>query len=191
MRCVHMHGGGAALVAFAILTATAASAQIGGAYDLSWNTMDPGGITSSAGGAYALGGTVGQIDAGAHTGGVYVLAGGFWAGAIAGSATDVPAPDKPQGAPLAFQLHHAAPNPFERETTIAFDLPRPSRATARVYSPSGALVRTLIDEPIAAGRHEVAWQGIDNDGQTRRAGIYMLRLEAGASTATRKLVLTR
>lgn len=191
MRCIHTCRGGAALVALAMLYATAAEAQIGGAYDLSWNTMDPGGTTSSAGGAYVLAGTVGQIDAGAHSGGAYALAGGFWGGVVDGGAVDVPPPWKPESAPPAFQLHAAAPNPFEHETTVAFDLAQASRATARVYSPSGALVKTLVDEPFPAGRHEFSWRGIDDEGRRVAQGIYLLRLEAGPAIATRKLVLTR
>ncbi len=56
-----------------------ANAQSGGPYDLSWWTIDGGGITFATGGAYNLGGTVGQPDASnALTGGPYSLTGGFW-----------------------------------------------------------------------------------------------------------------
>ena len=58
-------------------------AQSGGELDLSWNTVDSGGGTFSSGGGYALGGTIGQPDAGGMTGGVYTLSGGFWAGQAA------------------------------------------------------------------------------------------------------------
>jgi len=51
-------------------------------YDLSWHTIDGGGHTWSTGGAYALGGTVGQPDAGELTGGTYTLGGGFWEGGV-------------------------------------------------------------------------------------------------------------
>ncbi|MDE3088212.1 MAG: hypothetical protein KGJ80_02350 [Chloroflexota bacterium] len=55
-----------------------ADAQSGGAYDLTWSTIDDGG-GASTGGTYALIGTVGQPDVGATlSGGVYILAGGFW-----------------------------------------------------------------------------------------------------------------
>lgn len=57
---------------------TPASAQSGGAYDLTWNTFDGGGATFSTGGAYSLGGTIGQADAGMLSGGSYSLSGGFW-----------------------------------------------------------------------------------------------------------------
>ncbi len=53
-------------------------AQSGGGYALEWNTIDAGGHTFSSGGAYTLGGTIGQPDAGALSGGSYTLSGGFW-----------------------------------------------------------------------------------------------------------------
>ncbi len=45
---------------------------------MTWNTIDGGGATFSTGGAYELGGTIGQADAGALAGGSYDLIGGFW-----------------------------------------------------------------------------------------------------------------
>ncbi len=63
-----------------LLLSGVALAQSGGGYDLTWNTVDGGGYTFSTGGSYALGGTIGQPDAGAMSGGVYALSGGFWAG---------------------------------------------------------------------------------------------------------------
>lgn len=48
-------------------------------YEISWWTVDGGGGTSSSGGDYALGGTIGQPDAGASSSGDYVLSSGFWA----------------------------------------------------------------------------------------------------------------
>ncbi|MBK8836685.1 MAG: hypothetical protein IPO29_18275 [Anaerolineae bacterium] len=68
----------AVLLVFSIGTA---SAQTGGGYDLTWNSIDGGGATFSTGGGYSsLGGTIGQADAGAASGGGVSLSGGFWAG---------------------------------------------------------------------------------------------------------------
>ncbi len=55
-----------------------ASAQSGGGYDLTWNSIDGGGAMYSMGGTYSLGGTIGQADAGTMSGGAYTLNGGFW-----------------------------------------------------------------------------------------------------------------
>lgn len=62
-----------------------ALAQTSPTYDLSWNTIDGGGGTStSAGGVYTLSGTIGQPDAGtlSSPGGTYTLNGGFWGGVL-------------------------------------------------------------------------------------------------------------
>ena len=56
-----------------------ARASAAGGYDLSWYAVAGGGVTSSAGGNYSLGGTIGQPAAGASAAGSYNLIGGFWA----------------------------------------------------------------------------------------------------------------
>ena len=59
-------------------------------YDLSWFTADGGGDTVDGGG-YTLTGTAGQPDAGpALTNGGYTLIGGFWYGAVAAAAPQLP-----------------------------------------------------------------------------------------------------
>lgn len=54
-------------------------------FELTWYSIDGGGEIFSAGGAFELGGTVGQHDAGPETGpmigGAFELVGGFWASA--------------------------------------------------------------------------------------------------------------
>jgi hypothetical protein len=70
------------LAALLSLLASVALAQSGGGYDLSWSTMEGGGYTWSEGGGYSLGGTVGQPGAGTLSGEGYILAGGFWSGAV-------------------------------------------------------------------------------------------------------------
>jgi hypothetical protein len=70
-------------LALLVLLPALALAQTGGGYELTWNTIDGGGYTWSVGSGYALGGTIGQADAGVLTGGGYTLGGGFWRGGTA------------------------------------------------------------------------------------------------------------
>ena len=180
---------GLATLAAASLVASA-HAQSGGIYDLSWNVIGSGGGVSN-GSVYALSGTAGQAVAGAHTGGAYDLRGGFWAfGGATVTAVGGPRESESSGV-LAFQLHPSAPNPFERQTTIAFDMPQSAPARVGVYNVSGALVRTLLDGSVAAGRHTLSWEGHDDHGVDVAQGVYVLRLESGSNVATRKVVLTR
>ena len=72
---------GLAILVLAIALAssqTTTSAQSGGTYDLTWNTIDGGGGMFSTGGNYSLGGTIWQPDAYKMSGGVFSLSGGFW-----------------------------------------------------------------------------------------------------------------
>ncbi len=68
---------------FRALTLTAllagpALAQSDSEYDLTWNTIDSGGVMFSQDDEYVLGGTIGQPDAGVMSDGEYTLTGGFW-----------------------------------------------------------------------------------------------------------------
>jgi len=73
-----------ALSGLCLITASAIAAapdQPAADYAIPWWTVEGGG-GGSAGGLYALNGTVGQADAQTSSGGVYVLTGGFWNDAI-------------------------------------------------------------------------------------------------------------
>jgi hypothetical protein len=61
--------------------------------------------------------------------------------------------------------------------------------TVRIYDLSGRLVRILIDGvrgPLSLG---LRWDLLNDRGRRAAPGIYFARLEAGAVTANRKLVL--
>ena len=85
-RKLHLGLVGAVLVLALLAAGTAAALARSPdqGYDLSWHTVDGGGTTWSTGGTYALGGTIGQPDAGLLAGGSYSLGGGFWAGGALG-----------------------------------------------------------------------------------------------------------
>lgn len=62
-----------------------APSLVRGQYQIDWSTLDGGG-GYSAGGAFTLDGTIGQLDAGpspAMTGGTFEIIGGFWTVAAA------------------------------------------------------------------------------------------------------------
>ena len=78
----HIVGAGVFTV-FGLVAATPALAQ---PYDLSWYTIDGGGVTAVTGGSYSLGATTGQRDASNPlAGGTFSLRGGFWAATLVSS----------------------------------------------------------------------------------------------------------
>jgi hypothetical protein len=91
----------------------------------------------------------------------------------------------------AIRLEPNAPNPFADATRIAFELPRPARAAMSVYDASGRLVRRLIDEPRAAGRHVIVWDGTDRAGGAVASGVYWARLDAEEASRSVRMVFLR
>jgi hypothetical protein len=81
-----------------------------------------------------------------------------------------------------------APNPFARETEIAFEMPRRDRAVVRVFDPAGRLVRTVLDGTLGAGRQRVAWDGRDEGGHPVSSGTYFLDIAVNGDRQTRKMV---
>jgi hypothetical protein len=53
-------------------------AETNASYDLSWWTVDSGGVSNLTAGAYTLSGTAGQPEPGSLSAGDYSLTGGFW-----------------------------------------------------------------------------------------------------------------
>ncbi len=88
-------------------------------------------------------------------------------------------------------LHECRPNPFNPQTTIAFELPSASRATLRVYDLAGRLVATLADGLLPAGTHSASWNGTDASGRAVASGIYLCELRAGAKRLTERMMLLK
>lgn len=57
---------------------TREAASSGGEFVLDWYTVDGGGVTTSTGDIYTLGGTIGQADASLLSSESYSVQGGFW-----------------------------------------------------------------------------------------------------------------
>lgn len=84
-----------------------------------------------------------------------------------------------------------APNPFRGPTRIAFTLPARERVAVRVFDPAGRLVRTLVNETRAAGRHGVTWDGRDDGGRSVASGAYFYEVRAGGERLARKMLRVR
>jgi len=88
--------------------------------------------------------------------------------------------------PARDHLGRNYPNPSARVTHVEFALARSGRATLELFDARGVRVRTLVDQALPAGRFHVPW-----DASRLPSGTYFYRLQAGRTTASRKLVLLR
>lgn len=93
--------------------------------------------------------------------------------------------------PASMALRQNYPNPFNPSTTIAFSVPQRTAATLRVYDVRGQYVATLLSKTIGPGWQSVRWDGRDHRGNPSGSGVYFYRLEAGARSVARKMVLLR
>jgi hypothetical protein len=140
-----------------------------------------GGETGDA--TYALRGTIGQSVIGITDGPSHINQIGFWYQSL---LVVVGVGDAFSVLPAVFSLGQNVPNPFNPRTTITYTLPDPEHVTLQLFDVKGRLVRTLVDEPVAAGYHRVML-----DGQGLASGVYYFRMTAGDFDKTRSLVLLK
>ncbi|MBU1650750.1 matrixin family metalloprotease [bacterium] len=88
--------------------------------------------------------------------------------------------------PDHFQVSSVYPNPFNPETTIAFDLPEASHVSLQVYNVNGQLVSDLLEGSMEAGAYKAAW-----NASSQPSGTYLYRLTSDLGTVSGKMVLVK
>jgi hypothetical protein len=89
------------------------------------------------------------------------------------------------------RLDQNCPNPFNPKTVISFALPATQQVRLEIFDAAGRKVRTLCNEALGAGRHEMVWDGTDGAGQRVGSVMYLYRLRAGDEVLARKMVLLK
>jgi len=93
--------------------------------------------------------------------------------------------------PAVYSLDNCYPNPFNPKTTIVYSLAQPNRVRLEIFDLRGRRVRVLLDEPTAAGLHQIDWLGRDDQGRTMASGVYFYRLVAGNFQQTKRMTLLK
>jgi len=94
-----------------------------------------------------------------------------------------------QQIPSAFALRQNQPNPFDRTTSIRFELPSETEVRLEIFDAQGRLVRTLADRGYPAGFHALEWDHRTDGGKALGAGVYLYRIQAGSFRDQKKMVL--
>jgi hypothetical protein len=111
------------------------------------------------------------------------------AGGSGDRTTDVPA------SVSGFGFAPPFPNPASGGRNVTFGLRAPSvlapgaRASIRLYSVAGRLVKTLVDGPATSGESHVLWDGTDTDGRIVAPGVYLARATVAGLHSDRKVVV--
>ncbi len=88
--------------------------------------------------------------------------------------------------PTTYALSQNYPNPFNPETQIAFSLPQAGAVRLSVFDVLGRKVAVLVEEPLAAGRHEATFEAAQLP-----SGVYLYRLEVADRILTRRMLFVK
>lgn len=99
--------------------------------------------------------------------------------------------DRSELMPDRFQLSAAYPNPFNPSTALRLTLERDARVHIAVFDITGARVRTLVEGTLAAGHHQVRWDGRDDRQRRLASGVYLIRMHTGTKQYVRRVTLVK
>jgi len=91
------------------------------------------------------------------------------------------ADESPQPANASVQNY---PNPFNTNTSIRYSLRNPAKVKINLYNTKGQMIKTLLNESVAQGNHEISYKNSD-----LATGIYFYKLMIDGKThAVNKMI---
>ncbi len=93
--------------------------------------------------------------------------------------------------PERIDLHPAYPNPFNPQTKFRFELRQPAPIRVDVFNVAGQRVRQIHSGVLAAGTHEMTWDGNDKNGAPAASGLYILSVQSPSARESQRLILVR
>jgi hypothetical protein len=106
-----------------------------------------------------------------------------WVWRTTGPVVTAAEPGSPDQTRMVLEV---APNPFRGGAEVALTLREPSWVRLAVFDVLGREVAVLADGPMTAGTHALAF-----DGVRLQAGVYIVRVEAVGTVASRTVTLVR
>ncbi|MDZ7290454.1 MAG: DUF3604 domain-containing protein [candidate division KSB1 bacterium] len=89
-------------------------------------------------------------------------------------------------APQQLQLRPNYPNPFSRQTSFTYYVPRDGKVEISLYNVLGQRVQRLLHEVQTTG-----WHGLEISARNLAEGIYFIRLEVAGQVGMKKVILIR
>ncbi len=84
-----------------------------------------------------------------------------------------------------------SPNPFNPETNIEYSIETNSHVIICVYNMKGQKIVTLLNKQVQAGKHNIVWNGRNQNGKSLSSGTYMISMSVGNQVKTVKAVLLK
>jgi hypothetical protein len=97
------------------------------------------------------------------------------------------------GVPIAqTMLFQNAPNPFNPQTTVRYDLAEKTHVKLQIFDVNGRLVRTLVDKVQIPESYRMTWDGTSDAGKPVASGVFWARLSTSTGfTASTKMVVLK
>lgn len=86
----------------------------------------------------------------------------------------------------SFALFQNYPNPFNPTTRISFNIPNDEKVELKIYDIFGRDVKTLLNELLEAGHHEVEF-----NASRLASGMYIYKITSGNLSQIRKMMLVK
>lgn len=102
--------------------------------------------------------------------------------------TSVPENSPP---PLVVSLGNPMPNPFNPRITISFHVGQANHVDLNIYDLGGRLIKQLAAQEFEAGRYTEPWDGRNEKGSLMPAGVYLVRIQSGSTTDSKKIILVK
>jgi hypothetical protein len=104
---------------------------------------------------------------------------------------EVAAEDLATSLPERLVLHPNHPNPFNAQTTIEYTLPLSASVQLEIFNIYGQAVRQLVRGAQSAGRHQIVWDGKNEQGKVVGSGIYYYRLKVDNEIRVRQMTILK
>jgi len=83
------------------------------------------------------------------------------------------------------------PNPFNPVTNIKFFTNTLNKTNITIFNSKGQIIKTLLDDYLTIGEHNILWDGTDLNNKPVTSGIYLYRLSNGDKKLTEKMLMMK
>lgn len=95
------------------------------------------------------------------------------------------------GVPTAISINGLIPNPFNPSITISFNVGQSGTVELNIFDLTGRLITRLVSQEFKIGQYSRQWDGRDNKGSMMPAGVYLVRINNGTTTDSKKVTLVK
>ncbi len=89
------------------------------------------------------------------------------------------------------QLLSLWPNPFHDNLELKLELLQPAKTVLSVFNVRGQEIKRLLSGTLNSGKHDLIWDGKDEQGNRVASGIYFIRIETNGVRQVHKCLLLK